>query len=359
MRMTAKAFTVAVAGASGYAGAEVARLVAAHPRLVLGALAAHSNAGQPIESVLGQFTGTETGNRSFTDLDPALLSSHDAVVLALPHGASAALAARIEAVDPHVVLVDAGADFRLADSRDWQRWYGSEHAGTWAYGLPELVLAGGGKQRDALVGVTRIAGPGCNASAMALALAPLVRAGLVDPHGMSAVLPVGTSGAGRKARTEQLFAQVSGGARPYAVGGAHRHVPEVLQSLRMAGAPQDASLAMTPVLVPMARGIVAVCTARTVSTTSTGEALAALHEAYDAEPFVTVLPAGRLPDSHDVLASNAVHISAEVDPDSGVTTVIAALDNLVKGTAGAIVQCLNIALGLPEATGLPRIGVTP
>ncbi|MCI1748452.1 MAG: N-acetyl-gamma-glutamyl-phosphate reductase [Acidipropionibacterium sp.] len=365
MHMTAKAFSVAVAGASGYAGSEAARLIVMHPHMRLGALAAHSNAGQPVASLLPQLTGAPGVAQTFSEMDPELLAGHDAVVLGLPHGASADLATKLIELNPDLVIVDAGADFRLASASDWQKWYGGEHAGTWAYGLPELPLAAGtehpqgAKQRDELAGQKHIAGPGCNASAVALGLAPVVAAGLLDPVGLSAVLPVGTSGAGRKAKADMIFAEVNGGAKPYSTGGAHRHLPEILQSLRKAGAPWQTSLTLTAVLVPMSRGILAVCNGRSADGTTTEDLLNCLGEAYAGEPFITVLPAGQMASTHPVIGSNMVRISAVADPASGLSTVMVAIDNLVKGTAGAVVQCLNIALGLPETEGLPRVGLAP
>lgn len=348
-----------MAGASGYAGSEAARIIAGHPGLRLGELAAHSNAGQPVAALMPQLAGAPGLATKFTDLDPDHLAGHDAVVLGLPHGASAELAGRLAETNPDIVIVDAGADFRLASAADWRRWYGSEHAGTWAYGLPELPLAGGGRQRDRLAGRRHIAGPGCNASAVALGLAPVLAGGLVDPVALSAALPVGTSGAGRKAKADMIFSEISGGARPYSTGGRHRHVPEILQSLRTAGAPETTSLSLTAILVPMSRGILAVCTGRTLPGTTTGRLLEAFNDAYSDEPFITVLPAGQMASTHPIVGSNMVQISAEADPDSGVSTVLVAIDNLVKGTAGAVVQCLNLALGLPETQGLPRIGLAP
>lgn len=352
MRMTEKSFTVAVAGASGYAGAEVVRVVAGHPHLELGALAAHNQAGATAAEVLPHLAGV-VGDSVLCDLDPARLADHEIVVLALPHGASAALAGELLNLNPDLLVVDAGADFRLASARDWQRWYGGDHAGTWTYGLPELPLADGTRQRSRLVGARRIAGPGCNASAVALGLAPLV-GDLVSERSLSVTLGVGTSGAGRSARPDLTFSRMSGGAHPYSVGGAHRHIPEILQSLRSAGA-QDPSLSLTAVLVPMTRGIMAVCSG--VSTTTTEEVRDRLQQCYADEPLIRVV--GGWPDTHDVAGSAMVHLNAAVDPDSGLATVIVALDNLVKGTAGAVVQSINLALGLPETEGLPLVGLNP
>ncbi|MSS45265.1 N-acetyl-gamma-glutamyl-phosphate reductase [Cutibacterium sp. WCA-380-WT-3A] len=351
MHMSAKGFTVAVAGASGYAGAEVVRLLSGHPELTTGDLAAYSQAGLSLGHVMPHLAGA-AGTRILSEIDVERLAAHDAVVLALPHGASGRIARGIAQINPDVVIVDAGADFRLASTSDWQRWYGGDHAGTWAYGLPELPRAEGGSQRDQLVGATRIAGPGCNASAVALGLAPLVNS--VDTSQTVITLIVGTSGAGKSSRLDLTFSRMSGGAHPYSVGHAHRHIPEIRQSLRMAGA-EEPRLSISAVLVPMTRGILAVCAAP--SQASTEELRGRLHEVYDDEPLIHIPDA--YPDTHDVVGSAMTHINAVGDPENGLATVVVALDNLVKGTAGAVIQCLNVAFGLPETAGLPLVGLNP
>ena len=254
--MGARGFTVAVVGASGYAGAEVVRLLSGHPEFTMGDLAARSQAGATLVQVMPHLGGVAQG-RVFSDIDVERLASHDAVVLALPHGVSGQIAQELAKTNPDLVIVDAGADFRLSSASDWCHWYGGDHAGTWAYGLPELPRAEGGSQRDVLSGATRIAGPGCNASAVALGLAPLI--GLVDTSQLAVTLIVGTSGAGKSSRPDLTFSRMSGGAHLYSVGNAHRHIPEILQSLRMAGA-EEPHLSVSAVLVPMTRGILAVCT---------------------------------------------------------------------------------------------------
>ncbi|AOH45099.1 N-acetyl-gamma-glutamyl-phosphate reductase [Cutibacterium modestum] len=351
MHMSAKGFTVAVVGASGYAGAEVVRLLSGHPALTMGDLAAHSQAGFPLAQAMPHFAGVAK-ERTLSGIDVERLASHDAVVLALPHGASGQIAQALVQKNPDLVIVDAGADFRLSSALDWQRWYGCEHAGTWTYGLPELPRAEGGSQRDRLSVATRIAGPGCNASAVALGLAPLV--GLVGTSQSAATLVVGTSGAGKSSRPDLTFSRMSGGAHPYSVGNAHRHIPEIVQSLRIAGA-EEPHLSVSAVLAPMTRGILAVCTAP--SQASTDDLLGRLREVYDDEPLIHVTDA--YPDTHDVVGSAMMHVHAVVDPDNGLATVLVALDNLVKGTAGAVIQCLNLAFGLPETMGLPLVGLNP
>ncbi|WP_258008446.1 N-acetyl-gamma-glutamyl-phosphate reductase, partial [Rhodococcus sp. ENV425] len=280
-----------------------------------------------------------------TDLDT--LAGHDVVFLGLPHGHSAVIA---EQLPDTTVVIDCGADFRLSESADWERWYGGDHAGTWPYGMPELP----GK-REHLIGATRIAVPGCYPTSATLALAPAVAAGIVEPR-VQVVAVSGTSGAGKSPRVDLLGSEVMGSVRAYGVGGAHRHTPEIKQNL---AALTDAAVTVsfTPVLAPMPRGILATCTAPTTATAA--EARVVYEKAYADEPFVQVLPEGVLPTTGAVLGSNAVQLAVTVDPDAGVLVAIAALDNLTKGTAGAAVQSMNLALGLPETAGLSTVGVAP
>ncbi|HEX7350244.1 N-acetyl-gamma-glutamyl-phosphate reductase [Brachybacterium sp.] len=348
---------LAVVGASGYAGGETLRLLAGHPGVEVATVTAHSSAGKHLSEVAPHIDLGHDPVLDETSVDT--LRGHDAVVLALPHGQSGEIAAALRAEDPDVLVLDLGADHRLESAEDWSEYYGSEHSGTWTYGMPELPLADGGRQRDHLVGAREIAVPGCNATAVTLALAPLLRAGLLDASHLGAVLPVGYSGAGRAAKQHLMFAEAHGSAVPYAVGGSHRHVPEVLQNLRRASGGTGHRLTFTPVLVPMSRGILAVCTAPVATGTTTADLLAALHADYADEHFVTVLPEGVFPSTGEVAGANTLRIGATVDRRSGQATVVSALDNLVKGTAGAALQSLNLALGLPEATGLTRTALAP
>jgi N-acetyl-gamma-glutamyl-phosphate reductase len=341
--------TVAIAGASGYAGGELIRLVSAHPGLRLGALAAGARAGQPVAGVHPQLVSV--GAARFVPTDADGLAGADLLLLALPHGESAALVA---ALPPELPIVDLGADFRLADAAAWDRYYGGTvHAGQWPYGLPELP-----GQRARLVEAARVANPGCYATAVALALAPLLAAGLVEPADVVVVAASGTSGAGRRASEALLGSEVMGAMSPYKVGGVHQHTPEMEQALSVA-AGEPVRMLFTPTLAPMPRGILATCTARTVLGVDEGTLRDALHAAYDAEPFVHVLPAGRMPTTAATLGSNSVHLQVAHDHHSGRTTVIAAEDNLVKGAAGQAIQNANRILGLPEAMGLPVDGVAP
>lgn len=351
MRMT---FSVAVAGASGYAGGEVLRLLADHPEARIGALTAHSSAGQP----LGQHQPhvRALADRILEPTTPATLAGHDVVVLALPHGASGEIAAQLPA---ETLVVDLGADHRLASAEDWQDYYGSEHAGTWPYGMPELLTAGGGRQRTHLAGARRIAVPGCNVTAVTLGLQPGVAAGIVEPTDLVAVLANGYSGAGKSLRTHLLASEALGSASPYAVGGTHRHIPEIAQNLRSAGA-ADVTISFTPTLVPMARGILATATARLVDPALTdAQVRAAWADAYADEPFVHLLPEGTWPSTAMTLGANTALVQIAVDRRAGRVVTVTAIDNLVKGTAGAAVQSINLALGLPETLGLTVQGVAP
>ena len=341
---------VAIAGASGYAGGEIVRLLLGHPRyadgrLAIGSLTAAASAG----TTLGEHHPhlTPLAQRVVEPTELSILADHDVVFLALPHGHSAALA---EQLRPETLIIDCGADFRLTDAAAWERFYGSPHAGSWPYGLPELP---GG--RDQLRDARRIAVPGCYPTAALLALWPAIAEDLIDPA-VTVVAVSGTSGAGRTAKTDLLGAEVIGSARAYNIGGAHRHTPEIVQGLQ-AVTDRHVTVSFTPVLIPTSRGILATCTARTRAPIS--QIRVAYEKAYDAEPFVYLLPDGQLPRTGSVIGSNAAHIAVAVDQDAATFVAIAAIDNLVKGTGGAAVQSMNLALGWPETEGLSVVGVAP
>ncbi|GAA3824085.1 MULTISPECIES: N-acetyl-gamma-glutamyl-phosphate reductase [Amycolatopsis] len=338
---------VAVAGASGYAGGEALRLLLAHPEVEIGAVTAASSAGTP----LGQHQPhlVPLAGRILQETSAETLGGHDVVFLALPHGHSAEIAAQL---GPDVLVVDLGADHRLTSAADWQRWYGGDHAGTWPYGLPELPGA-----REKLAGAKRIAVPGCFPTGGTLALAPALAAGLVRPE-VTITAVTGTSGAGKSLKPHLLGSEVMGSASAYGVGGAHRHTPEFAQNLTsVAGVPVTVSF--TPVLAPMPRGILTTASAPLAGETDTAAARAVYEKAYQAEPFVQVLPEGSWPVTSATLGSNNVQLQVAVDADAGRLVVVAAIDNLTKGTAGGAIQSMNIALGLPETTGLPTVGVAP
>lgn len=355
--------TVAVAGASGYAGGEMLRLLAGHPEVEIGALTAHSNAG----SLLGlhQPHLRSLADRVLLPTTVEHLVGHDVVVLALPHGASGEIAAQLP---DDVLVLDLGADHRLASAADWTAFYGSEHAGTWPYGLPELLITeqtGAGveytKQREVLAGARRIAVPGCNVTAVTLGLQPGIAAGLLSPVDVVAVLANGYSGAGKSLKTHLLASEALGSAQPYAVGGAHRHIPEIAQNLRSAGA-DEVTISFTPTLVPMARGILATATARLApghEDLSVADLRQAYEQAYVGEPFVELLPEGQWPTTAMTLGANTALVQVAIDRAAGRVVTVTAIDNLVKGTAGGAVQSMNIALGLPQTLGLTTEGVAP
>ena len=344
---------VAVAGASGYAGGELLRLLLAHPEVEIGALTAASSAGQKLGAIHPHLT--PLAERVVEDTTREVLAGHDAVFLALPHGHSAALAS---ALPTEVVVIDCGADFRLTDESAWTTFYDTAYAGSWPYGMPELVRGVGQKQRAVLEGQTRIAVPGCYPTAVSLALAPGLVAGLVDPSDIVVVAASGTSGAGKSLKPHLLGAEVMGAMSPYGVGGVHRHTPEIEQNLTACGA-GEVTVSFTPTLAPMSRGILATCTARLAPGANPDAVRGAWHTAYEGEAFVHLLPVGQWPSTAAVLGSNNVHVQVTVDERAGRVVSVAAVDNLTKGTAGAAVQCLNLALGLPEVCGLPVAGVAP
>jgi N-acetyl-gamma-glutamyl-phosphate reductase len=374
---------VAVAGASGYAGGELLRLLAGHPDLEVGAVTADSKAGQPIGVVHPQLAGVPgLADRLFDATGPGLIGDCDLAFLALPHGHSGPLASQLP--DP-VKIVDLGADFRLADPADWARYYGTAYAGRWAYGLPELPGA-----RSRIRSASRVAVPGCYATAAIVALAPLLAAGLAEPADVAIVAASGTSGGGRAAKPELLGSEVMGSVSAYQVAGTHRHTPEIEQALgeaitaaseaavgglrETAGAPR-VTISFTPLLAPMPRGILATCTARLTgnwpdaAAAEQGEAQAAgaatamlrraMAAAYGGEPFICLLPDGRWPATAAVGGSNAVHLQVAADLHAGRAVVVAAIDNLGKGAAGQAIQNANLMLGLPETAGLTTYGVAP
>jgi N-acetyl-gamma-glutamyl-phosphate reductase len=342
-------YSVAVAGASGNAGGELLRLIAKHPQLELKTVTASSLVGEKVGAVHPQLS--DFVDMTFVETEASLLSGHDIIFLALPHATSAAI---VEKIDGDPMILDCGADFRLENTADWEKYYGGVHAGTWVYGMPEL-LVGKGKQREKLQGVTRIAVPGCNVTAVTLGLAPALAAGMVESDDIVSVLTVGTSGAGRGA-TEKLFEkEPTGSANAYQVGGIHRHIPEIEQNLsKSAGVPIQISF--TPVLASLDRGILSVNTAKLKPGVTAQQLHDAFAAAYDSEEFVDVLPLGEFPSTADTIGINRAVVGVSIDEHANRLVAICAIDNLVKGTAGAAIQSMNIALGLPENTGLTQIG---
>ncbi|AWB83952.1 N-acetyl-gamma-glutamyl-phosphate reductase [Corynebacterium liangguodongii] len=346
------ALTVAVAGATGYAGGEILRLLLGHPaylsgELAIGALTANSNAGQKVASLMPNLPAL--AERAILKTTPENLDGHDVVFLALPHGYSAEIARQLP---EETLVLDCGADFRLVDSGDWVKYYGNDHAGHWPYGIPEMP-----GRRELIARSRRVAVPGCFPTGATLAALPALACGLAEPD-LSIVSVTGVSGAGKKAAVNLLGSETMGSLRAYNTAGKHRHTPEIVQNLKQ-GTGLDVRVSFTPVLAPLPRGILTTITAPLREGVSTQSAHEAFCDYYAGEQFVWVMPAGGQPQTQNVVGTNMCHIQVEVDEDAGKLLVTSAIDNLTKGTAGAAVQCMNIALGWTEAAGLPTAAVAP
>ncbi len=345
-------YKVAIAGATGYAGGEILRLLLNHPAyasgdLEIGALTGHSNAGQSVAELMPHLP--QLADRTIVDTTVENLAGHDVVFLGLPHGHSGPIA---KALGEDVVVIDCAADFRLKDAQDWEDFYGSEHAGTWPYGIPELP-----GHREQLQGSKRVAVPGCFPTTMTLGALPAVAGKLIEPD-LTIIAVTGVSGAGKKASVPLLGAETMGSVKAYSPGGTHRHTPEVIQNLNpLAEAPVNVSF--TPVLAPMPRGILATITAPLKEGITQEEVTKVFTEFYADEPFCHVLPVGQQPQTQNVVGTNMCHIQAHVDELARKLVITSALDNLTKGTGGAAVQCMNLSLGFAETAGLPLAAVAP
>jgi N-acetyl-gamma-glutamyl-phosphate reductase len=335
---------VGIAGASGFAGAELLRLCAAHPELEVAVAGAETELGGPVAALYPSLAAAY-GELSFGPAGPEQLDGLDVVFLALPHGASQELAPAL--VGRVGLLVDLSADFRLRDPALYARWYGAQHKapellGTFAYGLPELF-------GESLAGAELVAAPGCYPTAAALALAPLVRASVVADSGIVVDAASGVSGAGRRAQASTHFNAVDEDFSAYGLL-SHRHTPEMEQAI-------GAEVLFTPHLAPMSRGILATCYARPARPASTDELLEVLRDAYAGRPFVVV--GDQAPSTKATLGSNAAHLTARYDERTGWVVALCALDNLGKGASGQAVQCANLALGMAETAGLSALGLYP
>ncbi|HCT9180331.1 TPA: N-acetyl-gamma-glutamyl-phosphate reductase [Corynebacterium aurimucosum] len=344
--------SVAIAGATGYAGSEILRLVLSHPAylsgdLRIGALTGHSNAGQRVSELMPHLP--QLADRVIEDTTPEVLAGHDIVFLGLPHGHSAEIGRQL---GESVTVIDCAADFRLRNKEDWDAFYGGEYAGAWPYGIPEVP-----GNREKLKGSNRVAVPGCFPTTITLGALPAVAQGLIEPD-LSVIAITGVSGAGKKASVAQLGAETMGNLKAYKPGGTHRHTPEVLQNLQPF-TQKPVSVSFTPVLAPLPRGILATITAPLKGGVDKRSVAQAFREFYADEPFCLVLPEGQQPQTQNVVGSNMVHIQAHVDERANRLVITAALDNLCKGTAGAAVQCMNLTLGWEETLGLPQAAVAP
>lgn len=343
---------VSIAGASGYVGGELMRLLEVHPHLEVVAAAAHSSVGERVDSLHPALAPLRVASLVLCLADAQALQA-DIVFMALPHGQSASLAAELLAINPDQMIVDLGADFRLDNSQAWERYYGGVHAGTWTYGLPELS-----QQRPVIADSTRIANPGCYATAIALASAPAVAAHLIGHNAINVVAASGTTGAGRVPTPSLIASAVMGSMSAYKIGGVHQHTPEVEQVLHSIWPEVKTRICFTPLLAPMPRGIIATCTS-SLSTDVTGDPREIYREYFKDSQFVSVLEEGSMPNTGSVIGSNYVQLSVNIDEHSGQLIVIATLDNLVKGAAGQAIQNANLMCGFDESTGLLQTGVTP
>jgi len=334
----------AVLGASGYAGGELLRLLQNHPAFVPTHVTANAHAGERISSVHPQLS--RMGDRTFAVLDHKLLADCDLVFLALPHGESARV---VPHLSPDQLVVDLGADFRLENPHAWEKYYGGDHAGTWTYGLPELKGA-----RDLIAKSKRVANPGCYATAISLAAAPIL--GTIDSSDIVVVAASGTTGAGRSAKVALLASEVSGSLTSYKFGGIHQHTPEIEESLSRL-ADSEVKISFTPILAPMPRGILATITGKLNRPVDVTFLRSLFSSAYDDEEFVTLLAEGQLPKTSSVLGSNHAQIQVAIDEHTDRVVVSIAIDNLGKGAAAQALQNANLIAGLPENTGLLMTGL--
>lgn len=335
----------AVIGASGYAGGELLRLLATHPVFEVAVVSAHSNAGEQVTSVHPQLQSY--AGREFVTADSIDFAPIELVFLALPHGESAALIAKLPS---HLKIVDLGADFRLEDPAQWEKYYGGKHAGAWVYGLPELAPG----QREAIKNQNKVANPGCYATSISLGIAPAIS--LIDSSDIVVVAASGTTGAGRSAKINLIGSEVMGSLSSYKFGGVHQHTPEIEQALS-AVANKEAKISFTPILAPMPRGILATITAKLTSAMTTEQAHQLYSKHYANEFFVDLLPGGQMPKTSAVTGSNKVQIQVAVDQHSNRLVVSVAIDNLGKGAAGQAIQNANLICGLSEISGLALDGI--
>ena len=335
----------AVIGASGYAGGELLRLLATHPVFEVTVVSAHSNAGEQVTSVHPQLQSY--AGRVFVTADSIDFTTIDLVFLALPHGESASLIAKIPA---HVKIVDLGADYRLEDPAQWEKYYGGKHAGSWVYGLPELAPA----QREAIKKENKVANPGCYATSISLGIAPAIA--VIDSSDIVVVAASGTTGAGRSAQINLIGSEVMGSLSSYKFGGVHQHTPEIEQALS-AVAQKETKISFTPILAPMPRGILATITAKLTKTLTTEQAHDLFAKYYVNEFFVDLLPLGQMPKTSAVSGSNKVQIQVAVDEHTNRLVVSVAIDNLGKGAAGQAIQNANLICGLSEISGLALDGI--
>ena len=334
---------IAVVGASGYAGGELLRLLAGHPKFEISYIAAGSNAGELITNLHPQLTNL--AGRKFETTNVEMINKCQLAFIALPHGESAKLISR---VDKNVKIVDLGADFRLQNPESWQKYYGGEHAGSWVYGLPELV------DHKEISMSTQVANPGCYATAIALSVAPAIS--IIDCEDIVVVAASGTTGAGRSAKVNLIGSEVMNNLTSYKFGGVHQHTPEIEELLSKIGK-KNIKISFTPILAPMPRGILATVTAKLTTKTSIENVQDLFSSYYKNSKFVTLLATGSMPMTSAVLGSNNAQIQVAIDEHVGRLVVSTAIDNLGKGAAGQAIQNANLMCDLSEDLGLQNLGV--
>ena len=335
-----------VIGASGYAGGELLRLLLGHPEFDVAYISAGSNAGEAITSIHPSLTSY--AGESFEATSAARANTCHLDFLALPHGESAKI---IKEINPEVKIVDLGADFRLKSSDAWSKYYGGSHAGTWSYGLADSPI-----HKVEIKKSTRVANPGCYATAIALAAAPALAAGFMDSSDVVVVAASGTTGAGRSAKVNLLGSEVMNSLTSYKFGGVHQHTPEIEETLSAISG-KSVGISFTPILAPMPRGILATVTAKAIGNISVKQ----LRESYinyfaDSE-FVHLLPEGSMPATSSVLGTNHAHIQVALDEHTQRVVISCAVDNLGKGAAAQAIHNANLMCGFAESTGLLEYGV--
>ena len=337
---------IGVVGASGYSGGELLRLLSSHPHFQVEYIAAGSQAGASITSVHPQLVNY--ADRAFEATEISQMNKCELLFFALPHGESAKL---ITEVDSKIKIVDLGADFRLESPTSWDKYYGGEYAGAWVYGLPEIP-----GQREKISGASRVANPGCYATAIALAIGPALHSKIIDGSDIVVVAASGTTGAGRKASTNLLGSEIMGSLTSYKFGGVHQHTPEIEQTLSSLG-DGDVKISFTPILAPMPRGILATVTAKLKSNLKTADVQEMYRNFYNGEEFVSVLASNQLPKTSAVLGSNSAQIQVAVDEHTNRIVISAVIDNLGKGAASQAIQNANLISGFPENAGLSSQGI--
>ena len=334
---------VGVVGASGYAGGELLRLLSNHPIFKLAYISAGSNAGELITAIHPHLTNF--AEQKFESTDMSRINKCDLVFIALPHGESAKL---ISQINEEVKIIDLGADFRLSEESSWDKYYSGNYAGKWIYGLPEIIGA------TEIAKQTRVANPGCYATAISLAIAPVIS--FIDASDLVVVAASGTSGAGRSAKVELLGSEVMNSLSVYKFGGVHQHTPEIEECLSEFS-DSKVKISFTPILAPMPRGILATVTGKLNKPVSIEDIRKSFREFYQDSAFVSLLPEAIMPRTSSVSGTNNVQIQVAIDQHTQRVIVTSVIDNLGKGAAGQAIQNANLICGFNEKLGLVNLAV--